>query len=176
MIYKISTDDFAKQTGEFDLIKVLDGVVYINATDKLKKPFVSVADSQLPLEVVEAQNERENQLTAVRNAKLAELNKCRDEFIASGVEYNGVVYDSDTASQALLSQAISRYSRVGSVPEGFMWIAKDNSLNALSLDDLIALEGEMAKQLYTGYIKANALKTSVRNAMSLEAINGVVWA
>ena len=173
--YKISTADFAKQTAEVDLIKVVGDFVYLQSKNKLKKPFVSVTNSEMPLEVVEALNELETQLNAIRTAKLAELDNARDAYISSGVEYNGVAYDSDTQSQILLSQAISRYTRQGEVPEGFLWIAKDNSLNALKLADLIELEGKMAERLYTAYIKANKLKSAVRDSIDLGQIQSVVW-
>ncbi len=174
-IYKINSADFATQEGDFDLIGVLDGVIYLESANKLKKPFVSVTTSEIPLEIANAISERENSITAARTAKTAEIDEARNAYIAGGVEYKGVVYDADERAQQLLSSMIALYSASGQAPESIQWIAKANSVETLSFADLVALGAALAKRVSDSYLKARELKNKVTNSTNLAEISAVVW-
>ena len=175
MIYKISTADFQKQSGDFDLIRIVGDFVYLNSDKSLKKPFVSVSDSELPIECAEALKERENAIVTMREVKIREINEARDNEIAQGVEYNGKIYQSDERDQMLITQSVVLYSAQGKTPKGFAWIAKDNSFNEFSLQDLIALGALVAKKVSDCYTKARELKDKAIQATTSADLAKIKW-
>lgn len=175
MVFKISTADFAKQSADFDLIRTIGDFVYLNSDKSLKKPFVVVSESELPIEISEALAERENALVTIRNNKINEINKARDSEIAQGVEYKGKVYQSDERDQMLITQSVVLYSAQGKTPKGFAWISKDNSFNEFDLSDLMALGALVAKKVSECYTKARELKDKAIQATSAGDLAKIKW-
>ncbi len=175
MYYKIDCADFATQEGEFDLLGTLDGVVFVTTKSTLKKPFVKVTTSELPSDIVVAIEAETAMIEAARNAKTNEIDRKRDETIAEGVEFNGKQFQSADHDQALLTQAVTLFSASGGVPEGYTWIAKDNSRVAMTLQELVQLGAVMALRVNENYQKARDLKDIVNKAMTLAEIQAVEW-
>ena len=175
MIYKISTADFQKQSGDFDLIRIVGDYVYLNSDKSLKKPFVSVSDSELPIECAEALNERENAIIDIRNAKLKELDECRSVANSQSVEYKGKKIQATENDQTLIIQAITIYTALGGTPKGYQWICEDNSRLDVDLNDLIAIAALIGKQVNENYNKCRTLKDKVIQATKIEQINKIVW-
>lgn len=175
MIYKITTKDFQSQSADYDIIGVALECVYLNSDKTLKKPFVKVSDSELPIEINERLNERENMLVTMRQNKLDEINLARDNEIAQGVEYKDKVFQSDERDQALLTQSVALFSAQGSAPKGFTWIAKDNSQVEMSLKDLIALGGLIALKVNDCYKKGRELKDLALKATTQAELSAIQW-
>jgi hypothetical protein len=173
--YKINSADFATQTGEFDLIGVVGGVIYLASETKLKKPFASVTDSELPIEIVNALGERENAITAARTAKTAEIDEARNAYISQGVEYNGVIYDADERAQQIITSMISLYGAAGQTDAKISFITKANAVETLTYSDLVQLGAALAKRVSDSYLKARELKNKVTAATKLAEISAVVW-
>ena len=169
--YKISTADFAQiHEGDFELLRVLKGEVIVQSAGALNAPFEALV--KLPEDL---QNELNAQLENAREAKIAELNTARDEYIAQGVEYNGVIYDADERSQALLGNSVALYAAIGTVPEKVEWIRKDNGVSSLTYAQLVALGAALAKRVSEAYLTARTLKTQAENATALAEIQAIKW-
>ena len=175
MYYKITCSDFATQEGDFELLGTIDGVVYVSSKSTLKKPFEKVTESELPADIVGAIAADAAMIDIARAAKMEEIDKKRDEVIAEGVEYNGKQFQSDTHDQALLTQAVTLFSASGGVPDGYTWIAKDNSRVALDLAGLVALGALMALRVNENYQKARDLKDQANKALTLDEIQAIQW-
>ena len=176
MYYKITCGDFATQEGDFDLIGTCDGVVYVENAKTLKKPFSKVSESELPFTISQALNAKSEAINIARSAKLSEIDNKRDEMIAQGVEYNGKTFQSGEHDQALLTQAVTLFSASGgSVPNGYTWIAKDNSRIEMTLAQLIELGSLMALRVNTYYQKARDLKDKAVQATTLAEIQAIEW-
>lgn len=175
MYYKITCSDFATQEGDFDLIGTYDGVVYVENAKTLKKPFSKVSESELPFTISEALNAKNEAISTARSAKLSEIDNKRDEMISQGVEYNGKTFQSGEHDQALLTQAVTLFSASGGVPNGYTWIAKDNSRVALDLAGLVALGALMALRVNENYQKARDLKDKAVQATTLAEIQAIEW-
>lgn len=175
MYYKITCENFATQEGDFELLGTIDGVVYVSSDSTLKKPFEKVTDSELPADIVGAIKADAAMIDIARAAKMEEIDKKRDEVIAEGVEYNGKQFQSGTHDQALLTQAVTLFSASGGVPDGYTWIAKDNSRVALDLAGLVALGALMALRVNENYQKARDLKDQANKALTLDEIQAIQW-
>ena len=175
MIYKITTKDFQSQNGDFDIIGIALECVFVNSDKTLKKPFVKVSDSELPIEINERLNERENALITARTNKLNEINEARDNEIAQGVEFKDKIFQSDESDQALLTQSVALFSAQGETPKGFTWIAKDNSQVEMSLKDLITLGGLIALKVNDCYKKGRELKDLVLKATTQAELSEIKW-
>jgi hypothetical protein len=173
--YKINSADFATQTGEFDLIGVVGGVIYLASVTKLKKPFASVTDSELPVEIVNALNERENAITAARTAKTAEIDEARNAYISQGVEYNGVIYDADERAQQIITSMISLYGAAGQTDAKISFITKANAVETLTYSDLVQLGAALANRVSEAYLTARTLKNQAENAATLAEIQAIKW-
>lgn len=175
MIYKITTKAFQSQKGDFEIIGIALECVYLNSDKTLKKPFVEVSDSELPIEISERLTERENMLITMRQNKLNEINEARDNEIAQGVEYKDKVFQSGEKDQILLTQSVVRFSAQGKTPKGFTWIAKDNSQVEMSLNELIELGGIIGVKVNDCYKKGRELKDLALKATTQAELSAIQW-
>lgn len=168
MNYKISTDDFSNLEGNYNIIKVIDNIIYVSSDVELSSPFESI--SELPLSLVESQ---QVELDKAKEAKIEEIDKDRDEAAQLSVSYKDKKIQATDADKALLTQTISLYSSVGSTPEGFGWITEDNTILEVTLEDLVAIGGLIGQQTNEAYIKARKLKDQVLLALTIEEVNAI---
>ncbi|TEY00208.1 DUF4376 domain-containing protein [Campylobacter sp. US33a] len=117
----------------------------------------------------------EELLANAKENKLKEIDAKRDEAIESGVTYKDKVFQSAEKDRNLLTSTVSLFSITKSLPEGFVWIAKDNTAVSMSLEDLIALGALMASSVNENTIKARNLKDAVLKATTLDEVKGIVW-
>ncbi|WP_348518115.1 DUF4376 domain-containing protein [Campylobacter sp. CCS1377] len=118
---------------------------------------------------------QEKSLDECKNIKYKEIDTKRDEVIEGGVTYKDKVFQSAEKDRNLLTSTVSLFSITKSLPEGFVWIAKDNTAVPMNLQDLIALGALMASSVNENTIKARNLKDAVLKATTLDEVKGIVW-
>ena len=84
-------------------------------------------------------------------------------------------FQADTDSQIVLIKAQQGYAIVGAVPDGFYWVASDNTQVPFTLEDLKGLYAAMLAQGWTAFQRLQTQKAAVRAAKTLAAVNAVVW-
>lgn len=166
MYYHITTDDFATQEGDFKIVEVKDGLVYIESDKTLPSPFVETAT--LPILI---RDEIKVLIEAARKNKLEEIDKERAELAQKSITYNGKKIQATDADKALLTQTIALYSAAGQTPIGFGWICEDNTILSVTLSDLVQIGGLIGNQTNEAYIKARKLKDKVLEATTINEIN-----
>ena len=165
--YAITCKDFQSQTGEFNLVTVQDGIVYVSSETDLAEPFKL---SGLPEEFVANQKlffekAKELKKQEIDNAKIAQ--------IENGVEFEGKVYQSAEYDRNLLTSTVSLFAISKSVPEGFVWISKDNEQVPFTLEKLMGLAQAMATDVQVQTIKARNLKDTVEKAKTIDEVNAI---
>lgn len=114
-------------------------------------------------------------LKVMKRLKKREIDRARDEAINSGVSYKNKTFQSGEKDRNLLTSTTSLFSITKQVPDGFVWISKDNEAVPFTLEDLIALGGVMAISVNQNTIKARELKDRVERARTKAEIEAVVW-
>ncbi|MBN3779908.1 DUF4376 domain-containing protein [Burkholderia sp. Ac-20345] len=84
-------------------------------------------------------------------------------------------FDADVASQRVLQTATQGYDMAGSVPDGFYWVAADNTQVSLTLADLKGLYGAMLAQGWTAFQRLQARKAAISAATTTSDVQAVVW-
>ncbi|WP_265604338.1 DUF4376 domain-containing protein, partial [Campylobacter jejuni] len=95
--------------------------------------------------------------------------------IEGGVSYKDKIFQSAEKDRNLLTNTVSLFSITKQLPEGFVWISKDNEAVPFTLEELIELGGIMANSVNTNTIKARTLKDKVEQAQTLEEIEAIKW-
>lgn len=78
-----------------------------------------------------------NNLSEVKDRLRREIDAVRDAKIAEGVEYQGIVYDSDSTSTQRIMGTV-QLMREGGM-ESREWIAKDNTKHILAVEDFVQI-------------------------------------
>lgn len=114
-------------------------------------------------------------LEQLKNTLPGDIDAARDAEINNGVEFKGKMFQSAEKDRNLLTSTVTLYSAVGSVPEGFAWISTDNTLVAMTLQELIQLGALMGKKVNDCTIKARMLKDQLMKATSYEEASKISW-
>ena len=111
---------------------------------------------------IELQNKKE---------EIVEKNdRLRDEKLLEGVEYNNVLFDSDTDQKANL---LATYQMM-SDEDTITWYGKDNNALLCTKQDLVAI-GKLIVQLHSYCWNMNAyVKEQIENATTLEELSNIV--
>ena len=165
--YSITCEEFANVKEECDLVKVVNGVIYVSSEKELKEPFKAVT---LPESITK---EIEEELVKAKKSKKEEIDKAKFSAIEDGVEYKGKVFQSAEYDRNLLTSTVSLFNIAGKVPDGFVWIAEDNTAVPMTLQDLLQLSQVMALDVTANTIKARTLKDSVEKAKTLDEVNAI---
>jgi hypothetical protein len=113
-------------------------------------------------------------LDEVRAEKLAEIKRARQAAIANGeVEYDGLRFPVDSASQGALSNAILTHQLVGALPR--VWKAKDGYLPVMSIGQLTAVYAQAAAFGEERFTREMELTEKVNAAESVKEIEGINW-
>lgn len=99
----------------------------------------------------------------------------RDAEINNGVEFKGKMFQSAEKDRNLLTSTVTLYSAVGSVPEDFVWIATDNTLVPMTLQELVQLGALMGQKVNECTIKARMLKDQLMKATTYEEASKISW-
>lgn len=116
---------------------------------------------------------KEDKFEKAKQAKLAEIDKARDEALLQGFECDGVIYDSDHKS----IQRISAIATLALMDQGFTtpYITKDNSTVMLDADAIAQLGQAAAEHEATLIFQARELKDQVLAATTQEQLDAIVW-
>lgn len=116
--------------------------------------------------------------------RIAEIYLAYGEAIQASVSFTSLdgsakTYQADNegenSSQAVLLKAMQGYSLAGAVPEGFYWIAEDNSKVPFTLVDLQGLYAAMLGQGWAAFQKLQDKKTEIRAAETVAAVENINW-
>jgi len=117
----------------------------------------------------------------IEDARADAISRLAFEFVArvdAGRNYGGANYQVDDVSRANISgasaMALAVQASDGAWPEGFYWIASDNSHTAMSAADMIAF-GMDVGAYYTALVVSNrALKDLIAALLTNEACDAFV--
>ncbi|HEC2404485.1 TPA: DUF4376 domain-containing protein [Campylobacter jejuni] len=167
LIAKISDDNMNITQNELNagLEAVKEILINENETELLKEYFsmfcqVSSEDAKLKY---------------AKEFKKDEINKARDNAIECGVSYKDKIFQSAEKDRNLLTSTVSLFTITKKLPDGFVWISKDNEAVPFTLQELIQLGSIMANSVNINTIKARTIKDKVEQAQTLEEIQSIKW-
>ncbi|MDD6056587.1 MAG: DUF4376 domain-containing protein [Helicobacteraceae bacterium] len=102
------------------------------------------------------------------------INQIRDKNINGGVEFKGKRFQSAEKDRNLLTSTIALYSVPFTLPQGFSWIAEDNTSLEVTLQDLTELAEKMAQLVAKATYEAREFKDLVLKADSIEKIEKLI--
>lgn len=158
-------DDLTQDEINAGLEAVKEVLINANETELLKEYFsmffqVSSEDAKLKY---------------AKEFKKDEIDKDKNNAIEGGVSYKDKIFQSAEKDRNLITSAVSLFAITKQLPEGFVWISKDNEAVPFTLEELIELGGIMANSVNTNTIKARTLKDKVEQAKTLEEIETIKW-
>lgn len=109
------------------------------------------------------------------NHKEDEINNARDKDIEKGIEYKGKLFQSAKKDRDLLTSTVSLFTLTQKAPDGFQWIAQDNTSVSMDFRELVELAGLMATSVSKYTYKARELKDSLSNMKTIEEVEAVKY-
>lgn len=157
MYYRISCKDFANVKGDYNIVCVDSGTIYIKSELKLDQKFEKL--EALPAGI-SGPTIKEFDIEKAREEKIKELEDQRQKANEKSVEYKGKLFQATEKDTALLTSTISLYQQTG-LPQGFVWITEDNTMMPVTIEDLINVGKLIAEQVSNNYVKIRVLKNKV---------------
>lgn len=121
----------------------------------------------------------EEKLPAIKNRRQLYINFKRDEYIASGVQFNGWSFDSDRASIDNLTAAVAFIKSAPDAnltpPSTISWRDSDNIDRDLTVEQLIMLGAAFFQKVQEAHFKARMLKDTIEICTSLEEVAAIDW-
>lgn len=84
-------------------------------------------------------------------------------------------FQADADSQQTLLIATTGYNMAGKSPDGFYWVASDNTKVPFTLDDLKGLYAVMLGQGQGAFDKLQGIKAAIRAATTIQAVQAITW-
>ena len=122
-----------------------------------------------------AQINPEKALSKAKDYQKKLITQWRDEALASGVEYEGEIYQADAGSHNMLSGVIAASAAGIPLPDGFVWRTIDNKNITMTADTLKALGQIMFEYVEQCHHKAWTLKDAVNQATTIDAVQSITW-
>lgn len=120
-------------------------------------------------EIVENQKYPAIKLSELKQTKIAENDRLRDEKLNSGVVYSGVLFDSDTDQKVNL---LAKYNTMAD-EDTIVWYGKNNDGLLCSKPDLLAIGG-LISQLHSYCWEMNSLiKEQIYEADNTDSVLAV---
>ncbi|MFQ6341353.1 DUF4376 domain-containing protein [Campylobacter sp. VTCC 70190] len=117
----------------------------------------------------------EAKLQYAKEFKKYEIDKAKNEAIEGGVSFKNKIFQSAERDRNLLTSTVSLFAITKQLPEGFVWISKDNEAVPFTLEELTQLGGLMANSVNINTIKARNLKDKIEQALSVEEVENIKW-
>ncbi|MCA8120422.1 DUF4376 domain-containing protein [Burkholderia cepacia] len=119
-------------------------------------------------------------LAQAQAAQLSAIDSAYGDAVLQPVSYKTAAgttqnFDADLDSQRVLMQSTQGYMLAGSVPEGFYWVAADNTHVPFTLTDLQGLYQAMLAQGWAAFQKRQNLKAEIAAATSVSAVQSITW-
>ncbi|WP_297478410.1 DUF4376 domain-containing protein [Ferrovum sp.] len=105
------------------------------------------------------------------------IKSARDAAIASGVTYNGNVYDSDATAQLRLTGAAQMAQIAISSGTAFSvtWTLQNNSTVTLTASEVIALATTVGQNYQTLFGKGQSLRSQIMAATTQSELDAITW-
>ncbi|RTJ88267.1 DUF4376 domain-containing protein [Campylobacter jejuni] len=158
-------DDITQEELNAGLEAVKKVLVNSNETELLKEYFSMFCQA----------SSEDAKLKYAKEFKKDEIDKAKNNAIEGGVSYKDKIFQSAEKDRNLLTSTVSLFAITKQLPEGFVWISKDNEAVPFTLEELIELGGIMANSVNTNTIKARTIKDKVEQAQTLEEIQSIKW-
>lgn len=158
-------DDLTQDEINAGLEAVKEVLVNTNETELLKEYFSMFCQV----------SSEEAKIKYAKEFKKDEIDNAKNNAIKGGVSYKDKIFQSAEKDRNLLTSTVSLFAITKQLPEGFVWISKDNEAVPFTLEELIELGGIMANSVNTNTIKARTLKDKVEQAQTLEEIEAIKW-
>ncbi|WP_072223773.1 DUF4376 domain-containing protein [Campylobacter jejuni] len=158
-------DDLTQDELNAGLEAVKEVLINSNETELLKEYFSMFCQA----------SSEDAKLKYAKEFKKDEINKAKNNAIEGGVSYKDKIFQSAEKDRNLLTSTVSLFAITKQLPEGFVWISKDNEAVPFTLEELIELGGIMANSVNTNTIKARTIKDKVEQAQTLEEIQSIKW-
>ncbi|EFN2966688.1 DUF4376 domain-containing protein [Campylobacter coli] len=158
-------DDLTQDELNAGLEAVKEVLVNTNETELLKEYFSMFCQV----------SSEEANIKYAKEFKKDEIDNAKNNAIKGGVSYKDKIFQSAEKDRNLLTSTVSLFAITKQLPEGFVWISKDNEAVPFTLEELIELGGIMANSVNTNTIKARTLKDKVEQAQTLEEIEAIKW-
>ncbi|CAN0620569.1 DUF4376 domain-containing protein [Burkholderia multivorans] len=119
-------------------------------------------------------------LAQAQAAQAATLSSAYQAAVQVDVSYTSAggvtkTFQASSNSQSTLLVATTGYNLAGETPAGFYWVAADNTQVPFTLVDLKGLYAVMLAQGNAAFNKLQSLKSEVRAATTVAAVQAVVW-
>ncbi|ECQ1568877.1 hypothetical protein C3H94_03385 [Campylobacter jejuni] len=158
-------DDLTQDELNAGLEAVKEVLINSNETELLKEYFSMFCQA----------SSEDAKLKYAKEFKKDEIDKAKNNAIEGGVSYKDKIFQSAEKDRNLLTSTVSLFAITKQLPEGFVWISKDNEAVPFTLEELIELGGIMANSVNTNTIKARTIKDKVEQAQTLEEIQSIKW-
>ena len=119
---------------------------------------------------------RDVSLDVAKTIKLIELAEIKSEKLAS-FEFKGKIYQIDDNSKININGKISAIllsQNTESPIQNVAWIAKDNTITQFTTAEFLAFSQAIANYIETILFKNDQIRTAIKKAKSLEALNKIV--
>ncbi|EAK9907381.1 DUF4376 domain-containing protein [Campylobacter coli] len=156
-------DDLTQDELNAGLEAVKEVLVNTNETELLKEYFSMFCQV----------SSEEAKIKYAKEFKKDEIDNAKNNAIKGGVSYKDKIFQSAEKDRNLLTSTVSLFAITKQLPEGLVWISKDNEAVPFTLEELIELGGIMANSVNTNTIKARTLKDKVEQAQTLEEIEAI---
>ena len=145
-------------------------------TDIERIDFIVVNNHRLGYEIKETETELQawgadnNDLFLIRKEQLiSENDKLRDEALLGGVEYQNVLFDSDTDQKVNLLATVNMMSDTDTI----IWYGMDNKGLLCTKNDLLAI-GQLITELHSFCWNNNAyIKEQIEQAETIEEVENI---
>lgn len=117
----------------------------------------------------------ENTLKYSKWFKKYDIDKARDEVMVKDVVYNKIAYQNREKDRAVISQILTTYAASKKLPDGFTYIAADNTKTPMKYEDLEGLAKAMNEAVSDTTFKARELKDEVEKATDLASLDKINW-
>ena len=112
-----------------------------------------------------------------KNQKWEEIKQARSTTEYAGFNWDGSTFDSDAESQTRINGAVTLalIAKQAAQPYTVIWTLKDNTLRALSADDMIAVGLALGNHVQTVFNKGQQLQQQIEQATTKEEIEAITW-
>ncbi len=125
-----------------------------------------------PLNVAELADVRTAKLTDLANSYALATQQSVGFTTQAGVQKT---YQADSQSVSNLQAMLIAFQAAGATPQGFYWVAADNTQVPFTYADMQGLAQAIGAQGAAAFQRLQSLKTQVRSAATYSAIQAVAW-
>jgi len=107
----------------------------------------------------------------LKKSKISNLTNSYNNEINKDIAYMNTTFQAGPKSRGTLIEVLS----VGSVPEGFVWLDKENNQVSMTYTDLQGLSGSILLRGQQNFMKLHSLKENVKTSTDIDELTSIVW-